>query len=120
MNISSIAGLRGSAGTIAYSASKWAVRGMTKVAALELAPLRIRVNSIHPGIIDTPMLLDLMITDETAKAAIGSRIPIGEVATADQVALMALFLASDDSNHSTGAEFVVDGGITAGMGFGQA
>jgi 3alpha(or 20beta)-hydroxysteroid dehydrogenase len=119
INISSIAGLRGSAGTIAYSASKWAVRGMTKVAALELAPFGIRVNSIHPGIIDTPMLLDLMITDDTARAAIGSRIPIGQVANADQVARLALFLASDESDHSTGAEFVVDGGITAGMGFGQ-
>jgi 3alpha(or 20beta)-hydroxysteroid dehydrogenase len=119
VNISSIAGLRGSAGTIAYSASKWAVRGMTKVAALELAPFGIRVNSIHPGIIDTPMLLDLMITDDTARAAIGSRIPIGQVANAEQVARLALFLASDESDHSTGAEFVVDGGITAGMGFGQ-
>src|SRR5437763_4625540 len=119
VNISSIAGLRGSPATIAYSASKWAVRGMTKVAALELASLGIRVNSIHPGIIDTPMLLDLMITDDTARAAIGSRIPIGQVANADQVARLALFLASDESDHSTGAEFVVDGGITAGMGFGQ-
>src|SRR4051812_44299442 len=116
VNLSSIAGLRGSGGTIAYSASKWAVRGMTKVAALELAPFGIRVNSIHPGIIDTPMLNDLLITDDAAKQAIGSRIPLG-VATADQVARLALYLASDESDHSTGAEFVVDGGITAGMGF---
>jgi len=117
INISSIAGLRGSAGTAAYSASKWAVRGMTKVAALELAPAHIRVNSIHPGIIDTPMLNDLLITNDDAKAAIGSRIPAGGVATAEQVARLALYLASDDSDHSTGSEFVVDGGITAGMGF---
>jgi 3alpha(or 20beta)-hydroxysteroid dehydrogenase len=117
VNVSSIAGLRGSGGTIAYSASKWAVRGMTKVAALELAPLRIRVNSIHPGIIDTPMLNDLLITNDAAKQAIGSRIPIGGVATAEQVARMALFLASDESDHSTGSEFVVDGGITAAMGW---
>ena len=117
VNVSSIAGLRGSAGTIAYSASKWAVRGMTKVAALELASAGIRVNSIHPGIIDTPMLNDLMITTDDMKSFIGSRIPIGTVATAEQVARMALYLASDDSDHSTGAEFVVDGGITAGMGF---
>jgi 3alpha(or 20beta)-hydroxysteroid dehydrogenase len=113
INISSIAGLRGSAGTMAYSASKWAVRGMTKVAALELAPLGIRVNSIHPGIIDTPMLLDLMITTEEERVAFGARIPLGRVAQAEQVAKMALYLASDDSDHSTGAEFVVDGGITA-------
>ena len=117
VNLSSIAGLRGSAGTIAYSASKWAVRGMTKVAALELAPMRIRVNSIHPGIIDTPMLNDLLITDDAAKRAIGGRIPIGGVATADQVARLALWLASDESDHCTGSEFVVDGGITAGMAF---
>jgi 3alpha(or 20beta)-hydroxysteroid dehydrogenase len=120
VNLSSIAGLRGSTGTIAYSASKWAVRGMTKVAALELAPLGIRVNSIHPGIIDTPMLNDLLITNDAAKAAIGGRIPIGGVATAEQVARLAVFLASDDSDHSTGAEFVVDGGITAGMGWGSS
>ena len=116
VNISSIAGLRGSPATIAYSASKWAVRGMTKVAALELASLGIRVNSIHPGIIDTPMLADLLITDEAAKSEIGSRIPVGKVATPEQVARLALYLASDESDHSTGAEFVVDGGITASMG----
>lgn len=118
VNVSSIAGLRGSAGTAAYSASKWAVRGMTKVAAIELAPLKIRVNSIHPGIIDTPMLQDLLFTGEAAaKEAIAARIPLGEVATAAQVARMALFLASDDSDHSTGAEFVVDGGLTAAIGW---
>jgi 3alpha(or 20beta)-hydroxysteroid dehydrogenase len=89
---------------------------MTKVAAAELAPLKIRVNSIHPGIIDTPMLNDLLFTGEdAAKRAIGARIPLGEVATAEQVAHMALFLASDDSDHSTGSEFVVDGGLTAGV-----
>lgn len=117
VNISSIAGLRGSPGTIAYSASKWAVRGMTKCAALELAPFKIRVNSVHPGIIDTPMLQDLMITDEAARSAVASRIPLHEVATAEQVSRLALWLASDESDHSTGSEFVVDGGITAGMGF---
>ena len=118
VNISSIAGLRGSSGTAAYSASKWAVRGMTKVAAMELAPLKIRVNSIHPGIIDTPMLNDLLFTGEAAaRQAIGDRIPLGEVATAEQVARMALFLASDESDHSTGAEFVVDGGLTASIGW---
>jgi len=119
INISSIAGLRGSDGTVAYSASKWAVRGMTKVAALEFAPLGIRVNSIHPGVIDTPMLAGLMFTDEESKTAFGSHIPLGRVAQAEQVARLALFLASDDSDHSTGSEFVVDGGITAGFGLRQ-
>jgi 3alpha(or 20beta)-hydroxysteroid dehydrogenase len=109
VNISSIAGLRGSAGTIAYVASKWAVRGMTKVAALELARLGIRVNSIHPGLIDTAMLgevpgdIDRMVR----------RVPLGRIASADDVARQALWLASDDSSYTTGAEFVVDGGITA-------
>jgi 3alpha(or 20beta)-hydroxysteroid dehydrogenase len=119
VNISSIAGLTGSAGTIAYSASKWAVRGMTKVAALELASAGIRVNSIHPGVIDTPMLADLHVTDDAARSAVGAKIPLGQVATADQVARLALFLASDESDHSTGSEFVVDGGITAGISFGR-
>jgi 3alpha(or 20beta)-hydroxysteroid dehydrogenase len=117
INISSIAGLRGSAGTMAYTASKWAVRGMTKTAALELAPLGIRVNSIHPGFIDTPMLPDLMITTEEQKTMLGGQIPLGRVAQAEQVAKLALFLASDESEYSTGSEFVVDGGITTGLGF---
>jgi 3alpha(or 20beta)-hydroxysteroid dehydrogenase len=117
INISSVAGLRGSVGTMAYTASKWAVRGMTKTAALELAPLGIRVNSIHPGFIDTPMLPDLMITTEEQKTMLGDRIPLGRVAQAEQVAKLALFLASDESDYSTGSEFVVDGGVTTGLGF---
>ncbi|MGI8791594.1 MAG: glucose 1-dehydrogenase [Acidimicrobiales bacterium] len=118
VNVSSIAGLRGGPMTMAYSASKWAVRGMTKVAAVELAAVGIRVNSVHPGIIDTPMLTEgLLFGNEAGKGDIAKRIPLQEVASAEQVANMALFLASDDSSHCTGAEFVVDGGITAGMGF---
>ena len=111
INISSIAGLRGAASAMAYSASKWAVRGMTKSAALELAPHGVRVNSIHPGIIDTPML-------ETFDAAgvreqVQSRIPVGYEASAYDVANLALFLAGDESSYCTGSEFVVDGGMTA-------
>ena len=118
VNVSSIAGLRGGPMTAAYSSSKWAVRGMTKVAAVELAAVGIRVNSVHPGIIDTPMLTDgLLFGNEAGKDDIARRIPLQEVATAEQVANMVLFLASDDASHCTGAEFVVDGGITAGMGF---
>jgi len=116
VNISSIAGLRGTQNLIAYGASKWAVRGMTKTAALEFAPMHIRVNSIHPGIIDTPMLSDLGIGAEPIKEAVATRIPLGEVAVPEQVAQLALYLASDESNHSTGSEFIVDGGITAGIG----
>ncbi|MEM9566337.1 MAG: SDR family oxidoreductase [Actinomycetota bacterium] len=111
INISSIAGLRGAGMALAYGATKWAVRGMTRSLAQELAPSRVRVNSIHPGIIDTPM------ADEFDRAGVremvAERIPIGYEASADEVAKLALFLASDDSAYCTGSEFVVDGGMTA-------
>jgi 3alpha(or 20beta)-hydroxysteroid dehydrogenase len=111
VNISSIAGLRGSAMSFAYSASKWTVRGMTKCAAQELAPFGVRVNSVHPGIIDTPMLEAL--DADGRREAIRRRIPLGHEATAEDVARLVLFLASDESAYSTGSEFVVDGGMTA-------
>ena len=112
VNISSIAGLQGSAGTVAYTASKFAVRGMTKVVAKELAPFGVRVNSVHPGLIDTAMLRQ--ITDVVGdEELLKSRVPMGEYATADDVANIVLFLASDESSYCTGAEFVVDGGMTA-------
>jgi 3alpha(or 20beta)-hydroxysteroid dehydrogenase len=111
INISSVAGLMGSPGMIAYGASKWAVRGMTKSVALEVAPFGVRVNSIHPGIIETPML------EEFEKWGIMGnvmeRVPVGRKAESIEVARLALYLASDDSAYSTGAEFVVDGGMTA-------
>lgn len=111
INISSIAGLRGSGAAFAYGASKWAVRGMTKGAAQELAPHGIRVNSIHPGIIETAMLGEF---DRVGvREAVLDRIPMGHTADADEVAKLALFLASDDSAYCTGSEFVVDGGMTA-------
>lgn len=113
INISSIAGLRGSAAFLAYSASKWAVRGMTKCVALELAPHGIRVNSVHPGIIDTPMLATFEALGPGVRQNIGTRIPNGREASADEVSSVVLYLASDDSAYSTGAEFVVDGGMTA-------
>jgi 3alpha(or 20beta)-hydroxysteroid dehydrogenase len=112
VNISSVAGLQGSAGTIAYTASKFAVRGMTKVVAKELAPFGVRVNSVHPGLIDTAMLKQItdVVNDD---AALKARVPMGQFAEADDVAKVVLFLASDDSGYCTGAEFVVDGGMTA-------
>jgi 3alpha(or 20beta)-hydroxysteroid dehydrogenase len=113
VNISSIAGLRGSQASFAYSASKWAVRGMTKCAALELAPFKVRVNSIHPGIIDTPMAQEFVKFG--VLEAVRERIPMGELAQPEEVARLALFLASDDSTYCTGAEFIVDGGITTGL-----
>ncbi len=109
VNISSLAGLRGAAGAIAYGASKWAVRGMTKTAAVELARKGVRVNSIHPGVIETPMADQLGVgTDKIAR-----RTPLGRTADASEVAKMALFLASDESSYSTGSEFIIDGGLNA-------
>lgn len=109
INISSIAGLRGAAMAHAYGATKWAVRGMTKSAAVELAPHGVRVNSVHPGIIATAML------DEFGDALplVEERIPFGRVATADEVAKLVLFLASDDSTYCSGHEFVIDGAMTS-------
>ncbi|MEM7322572.1 MAG: SDR family oxidoreductase [Actinomycetota bacterium] len=111
INISSIAGLRGAGVALAYASTKWAVRGMTKSAAQELAPSGVRVNSIHPGIIDTPMLS--AFDEAGVREDVRSRIPLGYEASADDVANLALFLASDESSYCTGSEFIVDGGMTA-------
>lgn len=114
VNISSVAGLSGSAGTIAYTASKFAVRGMTKVAAMELAPFGVRVNSVHPGLIDTPMMQEVFAEfGDAARQGLQASIPNGRFASAEDVARLVLFLASDESTYSTGSEFVVDGGMTA-------
>lgn len=113
INISSVAGLNGTPGFLAYGASKWAVRGMTKGVAKELAPLGIRVNSIHPGIIDTPMLQTFEEAGEGVRELIRARIPVGYEAEPVHVARLALYLASDESVYSTGSEFVVDGGWSA-------
>ncbi len=109
INISSINGLVG--GAIGYTDSKFAVRGMTKAAALECAAHGIRVNSIHPGVIATPMIMQGDTKD--AVEAFAKTIPMKRVAQPEEVSGMVLFLASDDSSYSTGAEFVVDGGLTA-------
>ncbi len=111
VNISSIAGLRGAGTAFAYGTSKWAVRGMTRAAAIELAPFRVRCNSVHPGIIDTPMASEF--DSVGVREALRARIPFGRDATAEEVAKVVLFLASDDSSYCTGSEFVVDGGMTA-------
>ncbi len=113
VNISSIAGLRGGGNAFGYTASKWAVRGMTKGAAVALGRYNIRVNSIHPGLIDTAMLHQLPGVEAGNLDQMVQRIPLGRVAEADEVAKLALYLASDDSEYSTGSEFVVDGGMTA-------
>ena len=103
VNISSIEGLRGSPWVHAYATSKWAVRGLTKSAALELAPNNIRVNSIHPGFIRTAM------TAKLPQDALN--IPLGRAGEPEDVSSFVLFLASDESSYATAAEFVVDGGL---------
>jgi 3alpha(or 20beta)-hydroxysteroid dehydrogenase len=108
-NISSVAGLRGSPGAIAYSATKWALRGMTKAAALDLAPRRIRVNSVHPGPIDTEMLK--IRTPEQNQRRLEA-VPMKRQGTAEEVASLVLFLLSDESGYVTGAEVAIDGGAT--------
>ncbi|MGE4323417.1 MAG: glucose 1-dehydrogenase [Sphingobium sp.] len=110
VNISSGAGLRGAAGMFAYATTKWAVRGMTKCAALDLAPYRIRVNSIHPGPIDTPMIGDW--PPEWHERATES-VPLKRLGQPDEIARLALFLASADADYMTGAEVAIDGGVTA-------
>lgn len=114
VNISSIAGMGGAAGGIAYCASKFAVRGMTKVAAMELGRDRIRVNSIHPGGILTRMLTDAGLTGEGANDLF-SKVPLGRIGQPEEMATLAAYLASDDSSYSTGSEFIADGGMTAGF-----
>jgi 3alpha(or 20beta)-hydroxysteroid dehydrogenase len=116
VNISSIEGIGGTPTAIAYSASKFAVRGMTKVAAIELAPQGIRVNSIHPGGVDTPMVDAL--GGQGLAAMLQRSIPMHRFATPEEIAQLALFLASDESSYCTGSEFVADGGVTASILFG--
>jgi 3alpha(or 20beta)-hydroxysteroid dehydrogenase len=109
VNISSVAGLRGSPGAIAYSATKWALRGMTKAAAIDLAPRKIRVNSVHPGPIDTEMLN--VRTPEQNQARLQA-VPMKRQGTAEEVANLVLFLLSEESGYITGAEVAIDGGAT--------
>ena len=113
INISSVGGLRGRPMTAAYAATKFAIRGMTKCAALEVGHDGIRVNSVHPGSIDTDMTRGAEFAD-IDKQAYHAALPIPRVGTPEDVAQVVLFLASDDSRYCTGAEFVVDGGQTAG------
>lgn len=113
VNISSVCGIFGVAKTIAYTAAKFAVRGMTKSAAMELAALNIRVNSVHPGLIDTPMNTPTPENRMNLEASAAAT-PLGRMGQPDEVASLVLLLASDESRFSTGAEFVADGGLTAG------
>ena len=130
VNVSSTAGLVGQSTIGAYVASKWGVRGLTKVAALEFGPSGVRVNSLHPGGITTSMLgvSDFpalaeppsrgVADPDAAVAAVDtmvSRVPLRRAGRPIEVARLALFLASDEASYCTGMEFVVDGGSVAGM-----
>jgi 3alpha(or 20beta)-hydroxysteroid dehydrogenase len=108
INTSSIAGLEGTFGSTAYGATKWAVTGMTKIAAKELGRYGIRVNSIHPGVIVTDMTED-MIRDK--QDAMVKHQPIKRLGTPEDIAEMALFLATDRASYCTGQAFTVDGGV---------
>lgn len=111
INISSIDGLRGSAGNSAYDASKFAVRGLTKTVALEYAEYNIRVNSIHPGVIETPMI-KAEDTEDIVEALLAT-VPLNRIGVPEEISNLVVFLASDNSSYSTGSEFIADGGITA-------
>lgn len=113
VNISSAAGLEGMAGIVSYCSSKFAVRGMTKVAALEFGAANVRVNSVHPGGTNTPMVaLEGRVGGEREEYEAPQ--PIKRIAEPEEIAEMVLWLASDASSYCTGAEFVIDGGLTAG------
>ena len=113
INISSIAGLIGSRGAAAYGASKGAVRIFTKSTAIQYAAEGIRANSVHPGIIETPMSIPTILTTEEQRETQINRTPLGRIGTAGDVASGVLFLASDESSFMTGSELVIDGGLTA-------
>lgn len=112
INMSSAAGLVGFANLISYTASKFAVRGMTKSAAIELAPYGIRVNSIHPSLIRTPLIAPNKDSEALLAGAIAAT-PLGRLGEPEEVANIVLLLASDESRFTTGAEFVIDGGFAA-------
>ncbi len=112
INISSVAGLEGVKNHGAYAGTKWAIRGLTKVAAQEWGRNGIRVNSVHPGLIDTPMTANNpAIHNPDIRNKFERGVPLGRPGTARDIANMVLFLASDESSYCTGQEFVVDGGV---------
>ncbi|HUV09998.1 MAG TPA: glucose 1-dehydrogenase [Acidimicrobiia bacterium] len=112
--ISSVNGLVGASGIAGYVTSKFALRGLAKVAALELGRDGIRVNSVHPGPIDTPMIQPESWGGFDMRPSLATTSPLGRVGTPEEVAELVTWLASDASSYCTGSEFVVDGGFLAG------
>lgn len=112
VNISSQAGLEGMPGHAAYGATKWAVRGLSKTVALEAGEHGIRVNSVHPGTIDTPMIAAVGLEQGAGRFP---SVPLRRIAAPAEVAEVVAFVASDAASYLTGTELVVDGGATAGM-----
>ena len=116
INASSTEGLGGMANTVAYGATKFAIRGMTKGASHELGPFNIRVNSVHPGMIDTPMTR--VHGGDVAMEYGASKIPLRRVGHPEDVAPLYVFLGSEEASYINGAEIAIDGGVTATHGFG--
>ena len=114
INISSIYGIVGSPTSSAYHAAKGAIRIFTKSAAIQLAPDNIRVNSVHPGFMATPMTMrSFGSADADRRDYVLSKIPMGRIGEPEEIAQGILFLASEDSSYMTGSELVIDGGMTA-------
>jgi len=111
VNVSSLAGMEGTVGAFAYGASKWAVRGMSKNAAQELGRYGVRVNSVHPGFIETEMMAQTPAVTAGKLDKVLRTVPLGRAGTVTEVANLVLFLASDESAYCTNGEFVVDGGL---------
>jgi len=117
VNTSSIEGLGGMPTLVAYTGTKFAIRGMSKAAAMELGPKGIRVNSVHPGMIRTPMI-EGHVGGDAGYEFVGGKIPLRRVGLPEDLTGVYVYLASDESSYATGAEFVVDGGVTSTHAFG--
>ena len=117
VNISSVEGLAGMPYLAAYTATKFAIRGMTKVAALELGPAGVRVNSVHPGMIVTDMVKDAAGGADVDLSPAAKRIPLRRMGESEDIAEVVVWLASDRSSYVTGAELAADGGATATHAF---